>query len=114
MAVADGEEDVVVQWQRESPDDGEPWTAMSLNNNVSRKVNLQAKELFGKLNNLPVESFNHHLERAAGATMFPDQADYNSQTDIEPVVLNVDDNLSPPSSDEHNAQSHTKATMISC
>ena len=114
MAEANGEEDVVVQWQHDSPDDGDPWMASSLKDGATKKVNSQANELFGELNNLPFEQFvclNRHLERAAGTTIFHDQVNHNSQTNIEPVVLNEDNNLSPPPSDEHSTQSHTSATM---
>ena len=39
MAEANGEEDVVVQWQHDSPDDGDPWMASSLKDGATKRVN---------------------------------------------------------------------------
>ena len=55
MAEATGEEDVVVQWQHDSPDGGDTWVASSLKDGASKKVTSQANEFFGKSINLPFE-----------------------------------------------------------
>ena len=78
--MANGKEEVVVRWQDGAPDDGMSLTAETINNNnTSRNVKSQAKDLFGKLNDCPIYSFSPETERAADSNTLQCQANVASQ-----------------------------------